>query len=256
LPNVPRGTIQGKKFTLTKDELWLHTLAQKNRVVITDIQLHKISHYVELLKEWNKSVNLVSRKDVDGIWLNHILLSLSFLFRVEFTPGSKILDLGTGGGLPGIPLGIVRNDITFILLDSIRKKTKAVENMVTSLGLTNVSVVCSRAEDLNRDSKYANTFDAVIARAVSGLENLVAWGMPFLKRSVSSGTSPTISKKIVPSDTPVLITMKGGNTELEIEKTLRRFPGVKIDSMDLIFEGSELLQNSDKKLIVVQNVTR
>ena len=64
---------------------------------------------------------------MEGIWLNHILLSLAFLFKVEFTAGSKILDLGTGGGLPGIPLSIVRTDVTFVLLDSIRKKTKAVE---------------------------------------------------------------------------------------------------------------------------------
>jgi len=215
-----------------------------------------MSCYVELLKEWNKSINLVSRKDVEGIWLNHILLSLSFLFKVEFTPGSKILDLGTGGGLPGIPLGVVRNDVTFVLLDSILKKTRAVEDMAASLGLANVQVVCSRAEDLNKDSKYANTFDAVIARAVSGLENLVAWGMPFLKRRASPSTSFAKSNKIVPSETPVLIAMKGGSTELEIEKTLRRFPGVKINSMDLVFEGSELLQNSDKKLIVVHNVSR
>ena len=77
---------------------------KKINVAITDIQLQKISRYVGLLKEWNKSINLVSRKDVESMWLNHIFLSLSFLFKVEFTPGSRVLDLGTGGGLPGIPL--------------------------------------------------------------------------------------------------------------------------------------------------------
>ena len=69
----------GKKSTLTNDEIWLRSLAQKNGLTITDIQLQKISHYVELLKEWNKSINLISRKDVESIWSNHILLSLSFL---------------------------------------------------------------------------------------------------------------------------------------------------------------------------------
>lgn len=241
---------------MTSDEIWLRLLVQKNQMSITDIQLQRISRFVELLKEWNKSINLVSRKDVDGIWLNHILLSLAFLFKVEFTAGSKILDLGTGGGLPGIPLSIVRNDVTFVLLDSIQKKTKAVENMVATLELPNVSVVCSRAEDLNKAITYQGSFDAVIARAVSGLENLVAWGMPFLKKATAPGSSPSTSNKIVISHAPALITMKGGNMEFEIEKSLRRFPGVKIHSVELTFKGSELLQNSDKKLIVVQNAIR
>jgi 16S rRNA (guanine527-N7)-methyltransferase len=209
-----------------------------------------------LLKEWNKSINLISRKDVEGIWPNHILLSLAFLFKVEIADGARILDLGTGGGLPGIPLSILRPEVAFVLLDSIRKKTKAVEDMVASLELPNVSVICSRAENLNNVTTYKGTFDAVIARAVSGLENLVDWGMSFLKKGGAPNASPAKSEKIVVSNSPVLITMKGGNTELEIEKTLRRFPDVKIQSMDLTFKGSELLQNSDKKLIVVENAKR
>ena len=241
---------------MTNDEIWLYSLAIKNNFTITDIQLQKISRYVELLKKWNKSINLISRKDVEGVWLNHILLSLAFLFKVEFAAGSKVLDLGTGGGLPGIPLSIVRTDVIFVLLDSIRKKTKAVEDMVASLELPNVSVVCSRAEDLNTVDGYQNTFDAVIARAVSGLGDLTDWGMPFLKKKTTPKASPAESAKISVSNSPVLITMKGGNTEVEIDKTLRRFPGVKIHSVALTFKGSELLQNSDKKLIVVENIKR
>ena len=241
---------------MTNDEIWLRTLAQRNQLSITDIQLQKISRYVELLKEWNKSINLVSRKDVESIWLHHILLSLSFLFKVEYSHGCRILDLGTGGGLPGIPLGIIRNDVVFVLLDSIRKKTKAVEDMAAALELSNVSVVCARAEDLNKIEPYTESFDAVFARGVSGLENLVAWGMPFLKKTVPSKPFSPISGKIVLSHMPVLITMKGGDIESEIQTTQRRFPGMKIQVMDLLFNGSELLQNSDKKLVVVQNHIR
>ncbi len=215
-----------------------------------------MSRYVELLKEWNKSINLISRKDVESIWSHHILLSIAFLFKVEFTDSAKILDLGTGGGLPGIPLSIIRMNVSFVLLDSIRKKTMAVEEMVASLKLPNASVICSRAEDLNKLNNYKNAFDAVIARAVSGLENLVAWGIPFLKKAATQTASPATSGKVVVSNSPALITMKGGDTQVEIEKTLRRFPDVKIHSMDMTFNGSELLQNSDRKLIVVQNAKR
>ena len=87
--------------------------------------------------------------------------------------------------MPGIPLSIVRTNVSFVLLDSIQKKTKAVEDMALPLSLPNVSVVCSRAEDLNKLTNYQNGFDAVIARAVSGLEDLVAWGMPFLKKTAA-----------------------------------------------------------------------
>ncbi|MGA9406347.1 MAG: 16S rRNA (guanine(527)-N(7))-methyltransferase RsmG [Bacteroidota bacterium] len=239
---------------MTNDEIWLRSLAQKNDLIITDIQLQKISRYIELLQEWNKNINLISRKDVENIWLHHIALSVPFLFKVEFAGGARILDLGTGGGLPGIPLSIVRPDTNFVLVDSIQKKTRAVQEMVASLNLPNVSVICSRAEDLNKLGMYRNNFDAVIARAVSSLENLIQWGMPFLKRTTTLKTVSTKSDKIIVSKSPALITMKGGDTEEEVERTRRRFPDVRIRSMDLIFKGSEMLQNSDKKLIIVENV--
>ncbi len=241
---------------MTNDEIWLRSLGQKNDLSITDIQLQKISRYVELLKDRNKSINLISRKDVDGIWSNHILLSIAFLFKVELSAGAKILDLGTGGGLPGIPLSIIRTDVSFVLLDSIKKKIRAVEEMVASLDLPNTSVICSRAEDLNKVSNYRNTFDAVIARAVSGLENLVEWGMPFLKKAAAPKTLSVKSDKIIVSNSPAIITMKGGDIEAEIEKTERRFPTVNIYSTNLIFKGSEMLHNSDKRLIVVENAKR
>ena len=253
-PNVSRGTIRRKNSTLTNDEISLRSLAQKNGVPITDIQLEKISRYVGLLQHWNKSINLISRKDVENVWLNHIVLSLAFLFKVDLVGGAKILDLGTGGGLPGIPLSIVRPDVNFVLVDSIQKKTKAVQEMAASLSLPNASVIWSRAEDLNTLNNYQNAFDAVIARAVAGLEKLVKWGMPFLKKPPVPKTVSETTEKIMVSKSPALITMKGGNIDAEIEKTRRRFPDVKIYSLQLIFKGGEMLQGLDKKLIVVENV--
>lgn len=209
---------------------------------------------MDLLLGWNKSINLISRKDVENVWSHHILLSLAFLFKVQFGVGGRILDLGTGGGLPGIPLSIVRPDVTFVLVDSIQKKTQAVQAMLSSLELPNATAICARAEDLNKLNDYQNVFDAVIARAVSGLENLVKWGMPFLKKNSAPINFSRTSDPITVSKSSALITMKGGSAEAEIERTRRRFPDLKIRSIELVFKGSEAVQSLDKKLIIVENI--
>lgn len=238
---------------MTQDEIWLRSLAQKNDLSITDIQLYKLSTYVKLLKGWNRSINLISRKDEENIWSNHILLSLSLLFKIDFLGGLNILDLGTGGGLPGIPLSILCADINFVLVDSIQKKVKAVEEMIASLTLTNVSVVCARAEDLNKLPKYRNKFDSVIARSVSDLENLVSWGLPFLKKTASEKGLTVTPQTKTALNAPSIIAMKGGETGAEIERTIRRFPNIRIHSTGLVFKGSEILHNAEKKLIFVEN---
>jgi 16S rRNA (guanine527-N7)-methyltransferase len=238
---------------LTKDELWLRTIALKNGLTITDIQLKKLSRFVELLKEWNQRINLISRKDEENIWPNHLLLSIAFLFKIELRSGARILDLGTGGGLPGIPLSILLADVDFVLLDSIQKKVAAVKNMVDALELPNASVFCSRAEDVSGMIGYKFAFDAVIARAVSGLENLVAWGTPFLKRQEGLPNLSILPNEKIRLTRPAIIAMKGGETKEEMEKTRRLFPKAQIHSMDLVFKGGEILHNTGKRLIIVEN---
>ncbi|MBI4535707.1 MAG: 16S rRNA (guanine(527)-N(7))-methyltransferase RsmG, partial [Ignavibacteriae bacterium] len=103
---------------------------------------------MDLLLEWNSKLNLISRKDEQRVWTSHILHSLSILFLVRIPKRSKVLDLGTGGGLPGIPISIARPDISVTHVDSIHKKVVAVKDVIERLHLTNASVVCSRAEDL------------------------------------------------------------------------------------------------------------
>jgi len=239
-----------------QDEIWIRTIAQKNGLSITDIQFQRLGAYVELLKRWNQSVNLISRKDVDRIWSNHILLSIAFLFKIDFASGCRVLDLGTGGGLPGIPLSILRPDVSFVLLDSINKKIKAVEDIVQSLQLQNASVVCSRAEDINTRRGYANSFDAVIARAVAGLEDLVKWGMPFLRVTGSANMISFKQGKETVSFAQALVALKGGDLTAEMEKTARRYPGIKFRSTDLVLNGNDVLQNSERKFILVENYHR
>lgn len=237
---------------MTQNEIWLRTIAQKNSFTITDIELSELTEYCVLLERWNKSINLISRRDEENLWRNHILMSLVFLFRLEIPRGAKILDLGTGGGLPGIPLSIMRRDLDFVLVDSVRKKTIAVQDMVEALGLPNVNVVCGRAEELNRVDIYAHTFDAVIARAVSSLDNLVAWAAPFLKTGGAKKKLVVSTPQRIVLTRPVLISIKGGDLSVEIDRTQKRFPHVTLHSFDITFNGSEILENSEKQIILVE----
>lgn len=238
---------------MTKNEIWLRTIGQENNLAITDIELEKLSEYCTLLGRWNKNINLISRKDEENIWQNHILISLVFLFKIEFPSDANMLDLGTGGGLPGIPLSIMRPDLNFVLLDSIRKKTSAVQDMVNVLNLPNITVVCDRAEELGRANKYRNIFDAVIARGVASLENLVEWATPLLRHADASRKLVLPARERVVLTHPALITMKGGETSIEYERAKKRFPGITIHSVDVSFKGSEDLQNSERRIILVEN---
>jgi 16S rRNA (guanine527-N7)-methyltransferase len=237
---------------LTQNEIWLRTIVQKNNLTITDIELSKLSEYSVLLAQWNKSLNLISRRDEENLWRNHILVSLVLLFKIEFPSGARILDLGTGGGLPGIPLSIMRRDIEFVLVDSIRKKTTAVQDMIGTLGLPNVKVVCGRAEDLGQLNLYGRTFDAVIARAVSSLDNLVVWAAPFLKIGEASKKFIVSAPQRIVLSRPVLISMKGGDLSAETDRARKQFPHIKLHSFDVTFNGSEVLENFEKKIILVE----
>ena len=125
-------------------------------------------HHV-LFKAWNEKVNLVSRKDIEHLTVKHILHSLSLVKYIRFDEGARILDIGTGGGFPGIPLAIYYPNVKFTLVDSIEKKIKVVEDLVRELDLKNITVKRARAEDLKED------FDYVVSRAVAPMSDLVGW---------------------------------------------------------------------------------
>lgn len=235
--------------SLTPDELWLHTICLHNGVAITDIQLAQLTRYREVLTDWNSKINLVSRKDEDRIWDTHILLSLSYLFLFDIPEPSRVLDLGTGGGLPGIPLAIMRPGSSFVLLDSIRKKTTAVSAMVEAIGLSNVTVINARAEEINHLPQHKNIYDIVTARSVSDLSNLLPWGLPFLRKQKAGDTPGSDGGR---SGTPAsLISLKGGGIDAELAAARKAFPRVIIETKPLVFRGSEgLVNNTDKQLII------
>lgn len=136
---------------------------------LSEQQFLLFTKHDELFKAWNEKVNLVSRKDIDHLTVKHILHSLSLTKYIRFDDGARILDIGTGGGFPGIPLAIYYPNVKFTLLDSIEKKIKVVEDLVRELGLKNVIVKRARAEDFKED------FDYVVSRAVAPMSELVGW---------------------------------------------------------------------------------
>jgi 16S rRNA (guanine527-N7)-methyltransferase len=232
--------------TMTNDELWLYTLCKKNGVSITDIDIALLTQYRKLLLEWNKKINLVSRKNEENIWRGHISLSLTMLFKIVFRNGSRILDLGTGGGFPGIPLAILLPECSFVLLDSTQKKISAVQSMAESLALKNVLTVWGRAEEIQKQPSFSRSFDVVVARSVSSLSNLIIWGIPFLKNETGRNTMAEKLSLSVPS----LITFKGAEIEEEEKTAQKVFPNIAFTSVPLVFPGSEVFENLDKKLII------
>ena len=134
---------------------------------LSDLQKEQFSSLKNLYEEWNSRINLISRKDMVNFYIHHVLHSLSIAKIITFIPGTKILDVGTGGGFPGIPLSILFPSVGFTLLDSIEKKIKVVREVSKELGLTNVNPVRIRVEDLK--VKY----DFVVSRAVTAFPEFV-----------------------------------------------------------------------------------
>ena len=136
---------------------------------LTEDQISKFKKLESLYQDWNLKINVVSRKDIDELYLRHVLHSLGIAKVITFNDGSKILDVGTGGGFPGIPLAIMFPNCSFHLVDSIAKKLKVVDEVVEGLGLTNVKTTHSRVEDIH------DTYDFIVSRAVAAMPAFVHW---------------------------------------------------------------------------------
>ncbi len=122
-----------------------------------------------MYQDWNLKINVVSRKDIDELYLRHVLHALAIAKVIEFNPGTKLMDVGTGGGFPGIPLAILFPECSFHLVDSIAKKLKVVDEVVAGLALTNVKTTHTRVEEIT------DTYDFIISRAVAAMPTFVHW---------------------------------------------------------------------------------
>jgi 16S rRNA (guanine527-N7)-methyltransferase len=136
---------------------------------LTDNQIHQFEKLQELYKDWNSKINVISRKDIDELYTRHVLHSLGIAKVQEFEKGTYILDVGTGGGFPGIPLAILFPETCFYLIDVIAKKIKVVNEVAKALGLQNVKAEQMRAENVKGD------FDFIVSRAVTNMPDFVSW---------------------------------------------------------------------------------
>jgi 16S rRNA (guanine527-N7)-methyltransferase len=166
---------------------------------ITDNQRHQFEQLSRLYVEWNAKINVISRKDIDALYERHLLHSLGIAKVTSFVPGTQIMDVGTGGGFPGIPLAILFPEVDFYLIDVIGKKIKVVQEVSTSLGLKNVTAEQKRAEAVK------NQFDFVVSRAVTNMPDFVSW------------TQNRVKKKDQNAFSNGILYLKGGDLSSELQ---------------------------------------
>ncbi len=182
---------------------------------LTERQGEQMSELETLYPEWNAKINVISRKDIDNLEINHILHSLGLVKFVKFTPGTRVMDLGTGGGLPGIPLAVYYPEVTFHLVDRIGKKLRVAQDIAERIGLTNVTFQHGDVKEVK------GKFDFVISRAVMDLGDMV----PLVKRFISDE-----NRNAIPNG---LICLKGGDLTGEVQKFRNQ---VLIDELSSYFK--------------------
>jgi len=192
---------------------------------LTSTQREQLMKLDPLYREWNAQINVISRKDIDNIYLHHVLHSLAIAKIISFAKNTSILDVGTGGGFPGIPLAIIFPYCRFTLIDSIGKKVIVAYEIAQSLGLKNVKVLKARAEELKGE------FDFVVTRAVAPLPTINTW----VQNIIKPGGSNQLENGI--------IALKGGDLKEEIApfgKNLKKWSIEKIFE-EQYFEGKSII---------------
>lgn len=181
---------------------------------LSETQLEQFSKLQELYQDWNLKINVVSRKDIDELYLRHVLHSLGIAKVMEFKAGAKVMDVGTGGGFPGIPLAILFPETQFHLVDSIGKKIKVVNEVAEGLGLQNVKTTHGRVEEVD------DTYDFIVSRAVAQMETFHRW----VKNKVHKKQNHTLKNGI--------LYLKGG----DLSEELANFPKATIYNLPDFFE--------------------
>jgi len=188
---------------------------------LTDHQTEQFKLLYDLYVDWNSKINVVSRKDIESLYEKHVLHSLAIAKYIQFEKGTKILDIGTGGGFPGIPLAILFPDTEFTLCDSVAKKIKVAEEISKGIGLNNTDFVVGRVENLKEE------FHFILSRAVAPMESLYRW------------TQDYIAEDCFNSKLNGYLFLKGGDLKEEIKDLKRLNAKLHVQTADLntFFEG-------------------
>jgi 16S rRNA (guanine527-N7)-methyltransferase len=226
LLNNPR--ICAHRFT-TVEKTRFHISDELEVFKLSELQLQKLDTFCGLLHHWNKAVNLISRQDINYLVPNHILPSLSLVRAISFADDNTIIDVGTGGGFPGIPLAIAKPNVKIVLLDSSKKKSSIVQSIARALELDNVEVVACRAEE------YRRSFDFVIGRAVAPLSLFLSHTGHLL-----------CAKSNIPGGG--VLYLKGGDVTAELEAMSMRSHAKVFSIKDLV----PTLPDSDKCIIYMK----
>ena len=201
-------------------------LIQKYFSDLSEGQLIQFEKLELLYKYWNSRINVISRKDIGSLYLKHVLHSLAIAKFIQFSKGTHIIDVGTGGGFPGIPLAILFSDAKFHLVDSIEKKVRVVDAVSNELGLENVTTQCKRVEDID------DKFDFILTRAITDMSTILKW--------TENNINPN-SNNVVPNG---IIALKGG----DLDQELSRIENKKIVAIKDYFDDHYFI---NKKLVYV-----
>lgn len=201
-------------------------LIQKYFSDLSKDQLIQFEKLESLYKYWNSKINVISRKDISSLYLRHVLHSLAIAKFIQFTSGTNIIDVGTGGGFPGIPLAILFPDAKFHLVDSTEKKVGVVDAVSKELSLKNVTTQCKRVEDMD------DKFDFILARALADMSTILKW--------TENNINPN-SNNVVPNG---IIALKGG----DLDKELSRIENKKIVAINDYFDDHYFI---NKKLVYI-----
>ena len=180
---------------------------------LSDLQKQKLQQLQGLYADWNRKINVISRKDIDALYERHVLHSLGIAKVISFRPNANVLDVGTGGGFPGLPLAILFPETNFYLIDSIQKKIRVVEAIAKAIDLNNLKASYLRAEDVE------GQFDFVVSRAVTQMPRFVGW----MKNKISTSQQHELTNGI--------LALKGGDLTAE----LLDYPNAKVYPLDRYF---------------------